>query len=359
MALTTSGHAGAHASCAALRLIAHPLFPLPDAERQNLAEKVVLHHLIPLFQGNKTQSAEAKSSTVKVASFVSACAALGKLPLLDSTFQQMLPVARNLVLELLNKRHDLCWGHWLGQDQGSAYRPTAAAIDALSRLAKVDASTEPAVKDFLAGSVEEVTREFLIQTRALIKQPTNPNSQQLIVPDLWHRIPLLLTIATMPSPPNRQILDDYQEILNAYLSRSVFAWWLTDTEDFQTHDNQTGRAKATDYVSFNTTAYLVRAVIGLVATAKVEGAYLDWVMPHLAYSARIIRDNQLPEPKRFSAFHQALNGSLEALEFHEAEKLNNKKILPDLLPMYINPPLFQPHEIPLKPRQGFYTWRLK
>ncbi len=78
-------------------------------------------------------------------------------------------------------------------------------------------------------------------------------------------------------------------------------------------------------------------------------------MPHLATWSQSIIDDNLPLPRRFSFLHQILSCLLAALELHEAEKpKKKKKILPDQTPMYINPPIFQPHQFELKPRQGFY-----
>lgn len=339
--LTTSDHAGAHASCAALKLVAHPLFPIPDNEREKLVEDVVLRHLKPLYEGNGNQAEEAKHSTVKVANLLSGCAAIGRNARLTSTFQQIVPLGRKLADDLAKGGHGSQWGHWLAQPAAEPrHLPTATAVDAIYRFGQVDTHVQQKHSALLSNFGQTAFDEFLNLTRRPAKS--------LEVWELWHRLPLLRTLAIVPSPV-ANLPEAYREIFNAYVSRDVFGWGLTSTEDFQKF-NSNGKADGTDYVSFNTTACLVRAVTAAVQTGKLDLAFFDWATPFLAdWAFRIIKD-ELPMPKRFSFIHQALSCLQAALELHLV-----RKALATTMPMHINPAVFQDRGFQLKPNQGFFV----
>jgi hypothetical protein len=178
----------------------------------------------------------------------------------------------------------------------------------------------------------------------MTRRPTKSHE----VLDFWHRLPLLRTVSMIPSP-NTNSSDAYRHIFNAYVSRDVFGWGLTSTEDFQKF-NATNDPEGTDYVSFNTTACLVRAVTSAVQTGKLDLAFFDWTTPFLADWALRINNDNLPVPKRFSFLHQVLSCLQAALDLHSA-----RKALPKTTPMNINPVVFQDRGFQVKPTQGFFV----
>lgn len=337
--LITSDHAGAHASCAALKLVAHPLFPIPDKDRLQIVDDVALKFLKPLYEGNSNQANEAKHSTVKVANLLSAFAAIGHNNCLAEPFQRAAPFARSLSDILAKGEHNLQWGHWL--DQAASERrnlPTAAAVDAIHRFGEVDAQTKYTTSDLVKAFERYQFDEYVDLTRRTTRPPD--------VLKLWHRLPLLRTIA-ITSSPSGSSLEAYRSIFNAYVSQDVFGWGLTSTEDFQKFHGKT--PKGTDYVSFNTTACLVRAITAAVQTGILDLSFFDWATPFLADWAKLICTDDLPEPRRFSFIHQTVSCLLAALELQ-----NNRKCLPITLPMNINP-LFTGRGFQVKPNQGFYV----
>lgn len=337
--LVTSDHAGAHASCAALKLVAHPLFPIPNKDRLQIVDDVVSKFLKPLYVGNGNQADEAKHSTVKVANLLSAFAAIGRNNCLAAIFQPAVPFARSLSDTLVIGERDLRWGHWL--DHAASERrhlPTAVAVDAIYRFGEVDAQTKKATSVLLGNFGRNEFDTFV----GLTRRTTRP----IDVLKLWHRLPLLRTIA-ITSSPSGNLLDAYRTIFNAYVSHDVFGWGLTSTEDFQKFDGKD--PSGTDYVSFNTTACLVRAITAAVQTGKLDLAFFDWATPFLADWALRICNDDLPEPRRFSFIHQTLSCLLAALELQNA-----RKCLPITLPMNINP-LFTGRGFQVKPNQGFYV----
>ena len=180
--LTTSDHAGAHASCAALKLIAHPLFPIADNERETIVQDVAVNFLLPLYGGNGNQADEAKHSTVKVANLLSAFAAIGRNNRLTATFQQIAPFARTLAENLAKGGQNLRWGHWLAQPTAEQrFLPTAAAIDAIYRYGEVDTLVKSKTSALLADFGHSAFSEFVDMSR----RPTKFHE----VLDFWHRSP--------------------------------------------------------------------------------------------------------------------------------------------------------------------------
>ncbi len=338
--LTTSDHAGAHASCAALQLIAHPGFPIDDSVRQQVVDDVAVKFLRPLTLGESSQADEARHSTVKVANLLSTCAAIGRNPSLSNTFDSLIGFGRGLATDLAREATDLGWGHWLSSADGEPRcLATASAVEAVHHYGLVDGEVKDQFSERLDNLGQRLMEEFI--------KLTAPPITSADVLALWQHLPLLRTIALLDYP-NRED-NAYREIFNAYISRDVFGWGLTSTEDFQKF-NDRGEPKGTDYVSFNTTAGLVSAVTAAVRTRKLDLAFFDWTTPFLADWSECIKKSDLPTPRRFSFVQQTLSCLQGALDLHHTHSA-----LPRTVPMNINPTVFQGRGFKTIPNQGFYA----
>lgn len=338
--LMTSDHAGAHASCAALQLIAHPRFPIPDDEKARLVRECAIEFLGPLLVGHQSQTDEANHSTVKVANLLSTCAAIGRNPNLGGTFAIMVELGRTLVAKIESAQREFEWGHWLdGADTERRSLATATAVDALHQFAAVDVTVRERLERPLQAFQRRVFEEFVDLTARPL------TSADILI--LWQRLPLLRSIARFERLASEDE-DSYRAIFNAYLSRDVFSWGLTNTEDFQKFNS--GRPSGTDYVSFNTTACLVSAIISAVEQRKLDLAFFDWCTPFLRDWALCIQAGNFPTPTRFSYIHQAIRCLQEAVDLHSV-----RAALPKTTPMNINPTVFQDRSFAVKPNQVFYA----
>ena len=357
--LPTNRYAGSHASTAALKLLVHPRFPLPTCTRKNWIEEAVLGVVVPFIKlppGHtpeyEERLLEAQQCTVKVANFLSACAALANSTVYHQFYATNLrPLALPVVRRFAKALGAPGIGHWIGHRQRDIPRPfaTAASYDALFRLGCVDGD----VKKLTAASVLSFADEIMETFRELLD-----NFQgQPPAPELWRLLPALRTIAIMPDgwlrrthgrlPPTR---ESFERIFNAYLRHELFAFGLNHTDDFQKY-RADGTPSGTDYVAFNTTACLARAMIAAIETDKIHPSYGEWIAPHLCLWAEQLKDDKrLPQPARFSYIHQTLSCVLAAMHLQ-----TNRRCIPKTVHMNIFPRVFPNHAFARKTRQGFYV----
>jgi len=85
--------------------------------------------------------------------------------------------------------------------------------------------------------------------------------------ELWKRLPALRTISILGreyfAGAEREYAAtqvNFERIFSGYIRHELFSFELNHTDDFQKFDGT--KPVGTDYVSFNTTACLARAIIG-------------------------------------------------------------------------------------------------
>ena len=357
--LLSSKFAGSHASSAGLELIVHPLFPIAEAERALWVEDVALGVLKPFLEfvvdkktptDDKERLLEAQRCTVKVVSFLSASAAVGACKSFNSAFQKLQPVVYSCVERLSFPPSDGGWGHWLGGKRAEAKCPfpTAAVFDAVYRLARVDPTVAekaaPAVKCFIAEIMD-------IFGKLLAKYDDQPPAHEL-----WQLLPALRSIAVMDAcwldsaPADFSATRaNFERLFNAYIRHDLFGFGLNHTDDFQKY-RLDQEPSGTDYVAFNTTACVARAIIAAIETGKLHPSYAEWIAPHLCTWAEQLCSPALPQPARFSYIHQTLSCLLAAV------KLDSKKhCIPGEIRMNIFPRVFSKHSFARKAKQGFYV----
>jgi hypothetical protein len=227
------------------------------------------------------------------------------------------------------------------------YYPTATVCDALYRFGRVDSNTRKATRKLLKNYARTMLREYL---ELFEKYGENPP-----IKELWKRLPALRTIAILSreffagaEPEYAATQENFARIFNSYIRHELFSFELNHTDDFQKFDGN--KPVGTDYVSFNTTACLARAIIGAVRTKKLSPVFCEWVAPHLCTLSEQITTGHLPRPKRFSYIHQAFSCSLAA-----AKLQNEAQCFPKRIRMEIFPRVFSQHSFKKMTRQGFYV----
>ena len=365
--LLSSEHAGVHATCAALKLVAHPNLPLSPKRRRDLV-KSALPGLMLLFESElkhikkrPDKATDARLSTVKAASFVSTCATLLERNLLTSK-SRAATRAKQIAVQLLRGRRRNGWGHWIGQAPADdQYAATGAAMEALHHFASVNKTIDKQACPILGILSQRIRARLadLVWRRAAAV--TVGKATGTTVSELWARLPLLRALATMQVTLGAEW--EFEQFLNPFLSREVFGWGLNTTEDFQKYKRTTTGAHAasgTDYVSFNTTACLVQAILIAAQTGKIRRAFLSRTNWHLCNWANQLRNGSLPEPRRFSFLHQAVSCLLAASAIHRqdkppiATKLEATRFFPYNQPMQITPLVFDVRDYPLNLKQGFF-----
>lgn len=365
--LKTNKYAGFHASCYGLKLIANKNFPA--TKRRALAKevaKLVTHTIeFPVDQADpkdRDHYLEAQNSTIKVANFVAACAAVGRNKDLAEVFRGLRNSGRKVVQKFLKHECNGKWEHWLikpgtptqvickpktGVAQVDTYYPTATVYDALYRFGRVDSNTRKATRKLLKSYAHAMLREFL---ELFEKYGDNPP-----IKELWKRLPALRTIAILghdffagAEPEYAATKANFERIFNSYVRHELFSFELNHTDDFQKFDGN--KPVGTDYVSFNTTACLARAIIGAVRTKKISPVFCEWVAPHLCTMSKQIKTGRLPRPKRFSYIHQAFSCSLAAAKLE-----NETHCFPKRIRMDIFPRVFSQHSFKKMTSQGFFV----
>jgi len=367
--LKTNKYAGFHASCYGLKLIANRDFPINSDKRKPLVEEVVKMVTDTIefsvsSAGTKERDhyLEAQNSTIKVANFIAACAAVGRNKDLKGVFRRLRNSGRKVAEKLLQHECDGKWEHWLVKPDAKpvgncrlrvaakivdTYYPTATVYDALYRFGRVDPETRTKTTRLLKSYARSTLREFLELFQDYGENPP--------IKELWKRLPALRTIAILDPAffagarhPYKPTCENFERIFNSYIRHELFAFELNHTDDFQKFDGR--KPVGTDYVSFNTTACLSRAIIGAVRTKKISPVFCEWVAPHLCNLSRQITTGRLPRPKRFSYIHQAFSCSLAAVKLE-----NETQCFPKRIRMEIFPKVFTQHAFRKMTRQGFYV----
>jgi hypothetical protein len=367
--LRTNKYAGFHASCYGLKLIANKNFPVNERARKSLVKevaKLVTHTIeFPVDQADpkdRDHYLEAQNSTIKVANYIAACAAVGRNKNLKGVFRKLQTSGRKAVQKFLNHEYNGKWEHWLTKPGAPSlapykpkanggeidtYYPTATVYDALYRFGKVDLYTRAATRKLLRNYARTMLREFLALFEAYGENPP--------IKELWKRLPALRTIAIFgpefyvgSKPRYEPTRLNFERIFNSYLRHELFSFELNHTDDFQKFDGN--KAVGTDYVSFNTTACLARAILGAVRTHKLSPAFCEWVAPHLCKLSEQITKCRLPRPERFSYIHQAFSCSLAAVKLE-----NETHCFPKRIRMEIYPRVFSQHAFRKMTHRGFYV----
>jgi hypothetical protein len=367
--IKTNESAGFHASNYGLKLIANSDFPMSDSTRRQSANAVVeLLKSTLNFSAKKASRKhrshylEAQNSTIKVANFLSACAAVGRNKKLKSAFKELQDTGRDVVKKLLEHECDGKWEHWLvkpGKNPAKikapkriskevdTYYPTATVFEAMFRFGRVDFKTRKETRKLLKNYASDMLGEFM---ELFQKYGENPP-----IKELWKRLPAIKTIAILDrsffsgnNSGHQATRENFERIFNSYVRHELFAFELNHTDDFQKFDGN--RAVGTDYVSFNTTACLARAIIGAVKTKKISPLFCQWVAPHLCIFSEQITTGRLPRPKRFSYIHQAFSCLLAATKLEK-----NTQCFPKKIRMNIFPKVFSQHSFRKMNFQGFYV----
>lgn len=361
--LKTNTSAGFHASCYGLKLIANRSFPANKHKKQTLVEDVsrLVKHTIE-FDTDKASSPEqqnhfleAQNSTIKVANFIAACAAVGRNPNLRRTFRKLQPSGRKMVEKFLDHKQDGKWGHWLAKPTtmpqpdsrftsgADVYYPSATVYDAFYRFGKVDKLTRVRTHRMLRRYARDIVSEFLWLFDEYGENPP--------IKELWKRLPALRTVAILDQAffSSREATPaNFERIFNSYIRNALFSFELNHTDDFQKFEGD--KPLGTDYVSFNTTACLCRAIIGAVRTKKISPIFCEWVAPFLCKASEQFAHDQLPQPERFSYIHQTYSCLLAAAKLQK-----ESRCIPKRIRMEIFPRVFSQHTFRKVDLQGFYV----
>jgi len=288
---------------------------------------------------------------------------VGRNKNLKDVFQKLQKSGQKIVGIFLDHECNGKWEHWLvkpGTPIGASckpttlvdtYYPTATVYDALYRFGRVDSKTHRATRKLLKDYARTMLREFL---ELFEKYGENPP-----IRELWKRLPALRTISILGreyfAGAEREYAAtqvNFERIFSGYIRHELFSFELNHTDDFQKFDGT--KPVGTDYVSFNTTACLARAIIGAVRTKKLSPVFCEWVAPHLCTFSEQITTGRLPRPKRFSYIHQAFSCSLAAAKLE-----NEINCFPKRIRMEIFPRVFSQHSFRKMTRQGFYVTPFK
>jgi serine/threonine protein kinase len=341
--LSSAKTPGVHASCTGLRLIAHPVLPLETNVRYELAQKVALGFLKPIFDENNgsLRAHDAQYSTVKVADFLSACAALRENPALTNIYKEIAPTEKRMASLLVANYMGVelgHWSHWIGKQSDSLYHASSSAAIALHRFSggvESDVLNVNCIRLLQAFADAELERfrylfEGPLRKLSLCQRASfvvkhfvegfgiNFSKQVDKYPDeereFWHRLPMLRTVMEMNTSENWN-RDFFSNILRFYLDHGLFSWWLTNTDDFQKYDKD-DHPIGTDYVSFNTTACLIQAILSAVKSDKLNKKMRKEVLDRIVPLLEIQTENLLSPGQsthcRFSFFYQSLRCLLDA-----------------------------------------------